>query len=181
MIRGSCFTLRHVQKEDLSTYLSLHNNLVARGDYLPLDLMLHGSAEKKIEEERFSKDLRETFLIIDDKNEIIGSVFHFKTVPYFNSREIGYGMYKEQARGKGVMTEAVKILASYLFKTLQINRLEIHTHIENHASEKVAIKCGFIKEGIARGAHFSRGQHVDIAMYALLRGEWEQLPWRELP
>ena len=73
------------------------------------------------------------------------------------------------------MSEAVQLLSDYLFKTLLINRLAIHMHVDNVASEKVAINCGFRKEGVARGASFSRGKHVDIAMYALLREEWESL------
>ena len=41
----------------------------------------------------------------------------------------------------------------------------------NLASERVAIKCGFSKEGMARGANFVRGKHVDMTGYALLRDE----------
>jgi [ribosomal protein S5]-alanine N-acetyltransferase len=35
----------------------------------------------------------------------------------------------------------------------------------------VAIKCGFKKEGVSRGANFVRGKHVDMSLYALLRDE----------
>lgn len=73
------------------------------------------------------------------------------------------------------MTEAVQLLTDYLFKTTLLNRLEIHMNTDNLASEKVAIHCGFTKDGIARGAVFSRGKHVDIAMYSLLRTDWEAL------
>lgn len=175
MIKGSCFYLRHVRKEDVATLLDLMNHPDAKGDYLPLDIMLPGTAEKKFDDESRSKDVSETFLIIDENEKIIGRVFHFKTVPYFNAREIGYGLFVKNLHGKGIMTEAVKLLTDYLFKTLLINRLEIHMSVGNTASEKVAINCGYIKEGIARGAIFCRGKHGDIAMYALLRHEWEAL------
>ncbi len=175
MIKGSCFYLRHVRKEDVAPLLDLMNHPDAKGDYLPLDIMLPGVAEKKFDDESRSKDMCETFLIIDDDEKIIGRVFHFKTVPYFNAREIGYGLFVKNLHGKGVMTEAVKLLTDYLFKTLLINRLEIHMSVGNRASEKVAINCGYTKEGIARGAIFCRGKHEDIAMYALLRNEWEAL------
>lgn len=39
----------------------------------------------------------------------------------------------------------------------------------NLASERVAIKTGFTKEGVARGANFVRGKHIDMNVYALLR------------
>ncbi|WP_162059586.1 GNAT family N-acetyltransferase [Undibacterium sp. KW1] len=175
MIKGSCFHLRHVRKEDVMTLLDLMNHPDAKGDFLSQELMLPGVAEKKFEDESRSKEQVETFLIIDENEKIIGRVFHFKTVPYFNSREIGYGMFVKNLHGKGIMTEAVKLLRNYLFSTMLINRLEIHMNIDNIASEKVAINCGFQKEGVARGATFSRGKHRDIAMYALLRDEWEKL------
>lgn len=175
MIKGSCFHLRHVKKDDVQRLLELNNRLELRGDYISMELMLPGTAEKKFEEESRSKDVRETFLIVDAEDTILGTIFHFKTVPYYNGREIGYTLFAQNLRGKGVMTEAVRLLTDYLFKTMLINRLEIHMNVANVASEKVAINCGYLKEGIARGASFSRGKHIDVAIYALLRHEWEQL------
>jgi RimJ/RimL family protein N-acetyltransferase len=174
MIQGSCFTLRHVRKDDLPQLLDLLNHPEAKGDYLPLDLILPGTLEQKFADEAVSKEKNETFLIVDEQGHIVGRVFHFKTVPYYNAREIGYGLFSSSVQRKGIMTEAVQLLVNYLFKTLLINRLEIHMHVDHIASEKVAIRCGFQKEGIARGAIFVRGQHADVALYALLRQEWQQ-------
>ena len=174
MIKGSCFHLRHLKKDELPRYTELINHPDSKGDYLPLEVMLPGMVEQRFEEQSRSKETMEIFVMIDDAGSIIGRVFHFKTVPYFNSREIGYGMFAPESRGKGLMSEAVQLLSDYLFNTLLINRLEIHMNVNNIASEKVAIKCGFKMEGIARGAAFSRGKHSDLKMYALLRDEWEQ-------
>jgi RimJ/RimL family protein N-acetyltransferase len=175
MIKGSCFSLRHVRKSEVPQLVALINHPDAKGDFLSLEMMLQGTVEKQMEDESLSKDARETFLIIDENDAIIGRVFHFKTIPYFNGREIGFGMFSAEFRGKGIMTEAVQLLTDYLFKTLLINRLAIHMNVDNIASEKVAKNCGFRKEGIALGASFSRGKHIDIAMYALLREEWASL------
>ena len=174
MIQGSCFSLRHVRKNEVPQLVALINHPDAKGEFLSLELMLHGVVEKRMEDESLSKENCETFLIIDENELIIGRVFHFKTIPYFNGREIGYGMFSKELRGKGIMSEAVQLVTNYLFNTLLINRLAIHMHVDNTASEKVAINCGYKKEGVARGASFSRGKHVDIAMYALLREEWSQ-------
>ncbi|MBI3285413.1 MAG: GNAT family N-acetyltransferase [Burkholderiales bacterium] len=174
MIKGSCFHLRHIRKDEVPKYVELLNHPDSKGDFLSLELMLAGVAEKKIEAESYSRETRETFLIVDEQDVILGQIFHFKTVPYFNSREIGYVLFDKQQRGKGIMSEAVQLLTAYLFNTQLINRLEIHMNVDNLASEKVALKCGYQKDGVARGACFSRGKHVDIAMYSLLREEWER-------
>jgi ribosomal-protein-alanine N-acetyltransferase len=75
----------------------------------------------------------------------------------------------------GITSEAVRLLTDYLFGTKTINRLELRMNTHNLASEKIAIKCGYLKEGIARGANFERGKHVDMASYALLRCEWKAM------
>jgi RimJ/RimL family protein N-acetyltransferase len=43
--------------------------------------------------------------------------------------------------------------------------------LPNAASRRVAEKCGFKLEGIARGAMFHRGQNYDLEMYSILRAE----------
>jgi RimJ/RimL family protein N-acetyltransferase len=44
----------------------------------------------------------------------------------------------------------------------------------NVASEKIAIRCGFRKEGTLRQSMFVQGKYVDTYLYALLRHEWEE-------
>ncbi|MDO8702132.1 MAG: hypothetical protein Q7J77_06880, partial [Undibacterium sp.] len=85
MIKGSCFTLRHVRKSEIPQLVALMNNPEAKGEFLSLEIMLQGTAEKKLEEESYSKENNEMFLIVDDKESILGRVFHFKSVPYFNA------------------------------------------------------------------------------------------------
>lgn len=174
MIKGSSFHLRHLKKDELPKYLELLNHPDSRGDYLGLELMLPGVAEKKFEAEAVSKEARETFVIVDDQDTLLGQIFHFKTVPYFNSREIGYALFGRQLHGKGIMSEALQLMTDYLFNTMLINRLEVHMNVDNLASEKVAQNCGYQKDGVARGAAFSRGCHIDVSMYSLLREDWEK-------
>lgn len=173
MIQGSCFHLRHIRKNEIPRYVELLNHPDTKGEFLPLTLLLEGAIENRLAEESLSKENRETFVIVDGQGQLIGHVFHFKTIPYFNGREIGYGMFAKDMRGKGIMSEAVQLLTDYLFQTQLINRLDIHMDTGNIASEKIAIRCGYKKEGVARGAAFTRGKHTDIAIYALLRDEWE--------
>jgi len=60
--------------------------------------------------------------------------------------EIGYFL-DEAYWGRRITTRAVKILEKIGFKKLNLKRIEILMHPKNVASEKVAIKCGYKKEG----------------------------------
>jgi RimJ/RimL family protein N-acetyltransferase len=174
MIEGSNFNIRHVVKSDLATLVPLMNNMNLRGEYLPFDMVSPDVLEKRFADTSLSTPERETLLIVDKDDKILGTLNHFKSIPYFNALELGYTLFATEQRRRGIASEAVRLLADYLFQLKMINRLEIRMDTGNIASERVAIKCGFTKEGVARAANFVRGRHVDMAMYALLRSEWAQ-------
>lgn len=174
MIEGSNFNIRHVSKCDLGRLVSLLNNATLRGAYLPENMVSPGVLERKFAENSLSTEDRETLLIVDKQDNILGSITYFRSVPYFSAFEIGYGLFSLEHRGSGITTEAIRLISSYLFKTKLINRLEIRMDAKNIASERVAIKCGYRKEGVSRAANFVQGKYVDMNVYALLRQEWEE-------
>jgi ribosomal-protein-alanine N-acetyltransferase len=173
MIEGSTINIRHPGKGDLATLIPMMNDLKTRGEYLPSSLFPPGSIENSIDAADGSAGEHEKLLIVDKEDRILGRIWHFKAGAYFNAREIGYILFATDKRGSGITSEAVRLLTSYLFQALMINRLEIKMNVLNIASEKVAIKCAYQKEGIARGATFIRGKHIDMNVYSLLRSEWE--------
>lgn len=169
MIKDGNLAIRHMTRHDLTTLVPLLNDLDVRGEYLPGAITSPRTYEKNFDSDGLSNDSHEKLLIVDQDNNILGIIWHFKSVPYFNAREIGYTVLARAQRNSGIATRAVRLLSQYLFNTLLINRLEIRMNTTNLASEKVAINCGFTREGVARGANFVQGQHVDMAVYALLR------------
>jgi [ribosomal protein S5]-alanine N-acetyltransferase len=173
MIEGSKINIRHANKNDLEKLIPLVNDLNVRGNHLWGGLFSPASLERSIDIIDGSPDDDERFLIVDKEDRILGRIWHFKAGPYFNAREIGYILYAMSERGNGITSDAVRLLTDYLFQTRLINRLEIKMSTQNIASEKVAVKCAYQKEGVARGANFVNGKHVDMNVYSLLRSEWE--------
>lgn len=175
MIFGSCFYLRHPKKTEFEQLLELMNHPDSRGDFLGTEIFLPGAFEKTMEQQQHTREEREQFLIIGPDEQILGRIFHFKTVPYFHSREIGYSIFSPAMRGRGIVSEALCLLRNYLFETTLVNRLEIHLQEGNLGSEKVALKAGFQYEGLARGAVFARGHFRDVKMFGLVRSEWQTI------
>lgn len=171
MIKGSNFVIRHIVHSDLPALVPLLNDPEVRGEYLPSAIHSPIDLEQKIKADGMVNDSLVRFVIVEQSSDtVIGTIWHSKAVPYFNAREIGYTLSNEY-RGRGIVTEAVRLLVRYLFNSTLVNRLEIRMDTRNQASEKVAMKCGFRKEGVSRGANFVRGHHVDMNLYALLRNE----------
>ncbi len=82
--------------------------------------------------------------------------------------EIGY-FIDEKYWGKGITTKAVKSLEKIAFKKLKIRRIEIIMYPMNKASEKVAIKCGYKKEGLMKKAVAHFNTYRDVFLYAKVK------------
>jgi [ribosomal protein S5]-alanine N-acetyltransferase len=83
--------------------------------------------------------------------------------------EIGYFL-DEAFWGKGIMTKAVKLVEKEGFKKFGLSRIEILMKPENKASEKVAIKNGYKKEGLLKKAVMGRdGKKKDAWLYAKVK------------
>lgn len=64
------------------------------------------------------------------------------------------------------------------FQELQANRVQIHMDPRNIRSRNVAARLGFVYEGTLRCcAPGSDGQPTDRHVFALVREEFEALPW----
>ena len=82
--------------------------------------------------------------------------------------EIGY-FIDEPYWGRGIASKAVRKLEKIGFKELNIKRIEILMDPENIASERVAIKCGYQKEGTMCKAVLTNGQYCDVYLYAKVK------------
>jgi RimJ/RimL family protein N-acetyltransferase len=83
---------------------------------------------------------------------------------------VGYWLAPE-ARGRGAATHAVRLLARWAFAELRLARLELTCGPDNQASQRVAERCGFVREGLLRSHIPFKGARRDTVIYSLLPGE----------
>ncbi|MFD1932508.1 MULTISPECIES: GNAT family N-acetyltransferase [Nonomuraea] len=82
------------------------------------------------------------------------------------STEVGY-MTAPWARGKGYAGEAVLAIAGWLFDKQGFQRLQLRAAVSNLASQRVAEKAGFTREGVARNG----GGDEDLVVFGLIPGD----------
>ncbi len=107
-----------------------------------------------------------------DGGQLLGAIGVHGINPRLRSAETGYWLALE-ARGHGYMTRALKLVCAWSFDTLGIERIELTNDPENHASQKVAARAGFTREGHLR-SHMrirSTGERRDSLVWGLLPGE----------
>jgi len=85
---------------------------------------------------------------------------------------VGYWL-RPEARGRGAATVALQLVARWGFGELGVQRLELTTAPENVASQRVAERAGFTREGVLRGltAATKNSGRRDAVMYSLLAAD----------
>lgn len=73
-----------------------------------------------------------------------------------------------RARGAGVAGRAALLAARWAFADLGVHRLELLADVRNAASQRVAEKAGFTREGVLRSARELWGERHDMVLFALL-------------
>lgn len=93
----------------------------------------------------------------------------------WNNRATSIGYFlAEEAQGKGIITRTITALLEYIFKTLNLTRVEIQCAVNNHKSIAIPERLGFVKEGVKRQGQWLYDHYEDIVTYSLLANEWEQ-------
>jgi RimJ/RimL family protein N-acetyltransferase len=82
--------------------------------------------------------------------------------------EIGYWTARE-ARGRGVASAGLRLLSRWALTDLGLERVELFAHPENAASQRVAERAGFTREGLLRRLRYRHGVREDLIIFSLLR------------
>lgn len=175
MIRGRRIHLRTVRESDVGALFDSLSDLATRGEFFPMRLPSESAFKKEFRETGFWNDALGRLLICAPDGQVVGNIWYFQTAPYYDGLEIGYHLFDVESRGRGYTSEALALMVDFLFATKKINRLQLTVTPGNEASVRVARKCGFTSEGIARGALFLRGENRDIEVFSLLRDDVRRL------
>ncbi len=135
-----------------------------------------------IEKEKYRKGLstfNKTFLyfkVLDKTNEkVIGWCGYHTWYLDHNRAEIGYGLYDDAYKQKGLMSEALKTILDYGFNQIKLHRVEALIGSENEASQNLVKKFGFTYEGKLREHYFVNNRMEDSLVFRLLKNEYQHL------
>jgi RimJ/RimL family protein N-acetyltransferase len=167
-LRGAIVKLRPVSAEDrAAVYSACQDAEIQRWTSVPSRY----SADDARSYIKFSKRAwrdgsTATFSILDhESSEFLGLVdlrLYEDAVA-----EVAYWV-KAEARGRGVATEAVRLVSRWAFDQLRMARVQLGMHPENLASQRVAMKAGFQREGVLRSLREIKGERVDQVFFSML-------------
>ncbi|MFC9589415.1 GNAT family N-acetyltransferase [Streptomyces sp. NPDC056944] len=128
--------------------------------------------------ERIERDIddddRDDFLILPPDGVPVGYVGLTNQNMVNGTAEVEL-MLDTRHRGRGHATAALDAVVDLAFGELPMYRLTAETHADNAPAVAVLTRSGFTREGISRSACLHRGRRHDLAVFSLLRPEWEEL------
>ena len=83
---------------------------------------------------------------------------------------LGYWL-AAHGRGRGAATHAVRLLTGWALVTLGLQRIQLTCAPDNVASQAVAERCGFTREGVLRSHLAFKGGRRDTVVYGLVAGD----------
>ena len=171
-LRGDGIVLRPWREDDLAALTAACQDAeIAR--WLPMvpSPYSEDDGRRYLEQARLNWELGDAynFAVVDESGRLLGSIA--MRILRFGVGHIGYWMAAE-ARGRGLTTEALRALSRWAIEKLGLGRVELVTDPDNIASQRVAEKAGFTREGILRLILVNRdGSRRDGVMFSLLPDE----------
>lgn len=105
--------------------------------------------------------------------KMLGIIGHYRIQPENYRAEIGY-MILPEYQGKGITSEAIKLVTAYGFDEMQLHSIEAVIDPENTASEKVLLKNGYVKEAHILENEYYNGKFWDTVIYSLLKRHFKR-------
>lgn len=172
MLMSDNIILRAIQKNDLPqlfAWINDRDEVLWNASYKPVHQAEH---EKWFASLVDRSDLKIFGIEKLASKQLIGSCQLFNIHTIHRSAELQIRLGSIEERNQGLGTEAVKLLLKFGFVDLNLNRIYLNVIEQNERAIRSYEKCGFIKEGLLRGAAYINGKYVNLITMAILQQEY---------
>jgi RimJ/RimL family protein N-acetyltransferase len=177
MLTGQNIYLRGLELTDVTELMKFWNNKEIRQ-------FLHAYAPNSVHEEQEwirntwaerKKGRTYVFGIITKAQDLYIGNIEISIVNQISRRgNLGIVIFNPAFWNKGYGTEAVQLILTYGFKTLNLHSIELEVFDNNPRAQRCYEKVGFQKMGRRRESVYSDGKYIDSLLLDITSTEWEE-------
>lgn len=160
--------LRKISSDDTENIIKWRNSDFVRSNFIFQKLFTVSSQEKWIEKEINTGHVVQ-FIIVDkylDKD--VGCVYLRDIDNDFKKAEYGIFIGEKDAFGRGIGTQAAKLIVAYAFEKLQLHKVFLRVFADNHIAIHSYKKAGFVQEGYFKDDVFVNSSYRDMIFMSII-------------
>ena len=129
---------------------------------------------KEIESSNMFSDRKRFLIFKKEDNKPIGEMNYCDWDARNQKCEFGIKICELDEQGKGYVKDALYHLIDFMFRFLNLNKIELTTMIDNNKAQGLYKKLGFQEIGVIRQGYFDSriGDFRDIVYMDLLKSDW---------
>jgi RimJ/RimL family protein N-acetyltransferase len=174
MLRGERVWLRSATKADFIEDAAAVSDRDT-GHFLGLKTPISPDDAAEFAQQLISQQGRGAFsfaicLLADDRR--VGTITLRAVDRENGAAEMAITITDKADQGQGLGTDALNCLVDYGFGELRLERIYLHVFDYNQRAMRSYEKAGFQTDAILRRHRFHRGDHHDVHLMSILRGDW---------
>ena len=168
LIRGEQIYLRPITADDTELAVRWRNKPTVVENFIYRKPLSRADHEKWLAEKVF-RGLVHQFVICTNEDDLpLGSVYLQNFEEGHKRAESGVYLGEDHAYGKGIGTEAVKLMAEYACGTLGLHKLSARVLAYNKASRRLHEKAGYVQEAYLKDELFLDGRYEDLILFGCI-------------
>ncbi|MDE6620173.1 MAG: GNAT family N-acetyltransferase [Lachnospiraceae bacterium] len=168
VIKGQQIYLRPITEADTEMVVRWRNLPVVVKNFIyrkPVSCTDHENWLKN----KVFKGLVHQFIVCRNEDDMpLGSIYLQNFEEENKKAEWGIYLGEEQAYGKGIGTEAAKLVLDYAFTTLGMHKVVSRVLERNKASIRMNEKAGYVQEAYLKEELFLDGQYEDLILFGAI-------------
>ncbi len=171
-LAGAAVRLRPVRPDDLDWLVAAAGKPSAFGEFEPFFVGEAESLKRRFEQDGLLSEEYTRLVVEDRAGRRVGLAGIDAIDLHSRVARISATVLEPAERGKGLGTDAHRVLVSYLFLHRGLLRVEAFVAAGNLAARAVLKRLGFVEEGTLRSRVFAGGQRHDVVALGLLYEDW---------
>ena len=171
MIEGERVQLRRMGPKDAADVVRLRSDPEVQGQLFSERPPTVNEHLRWLAEVEARGDRLEFMIVERTSGRSVGTIGLSHIDSKHHRAEYGVVIGEPGARGKGLASEASRLLLGYAFGTLRLHRVYLHVFVHNEPARRLYRRVGFEPEGVLRQHVWKGDQFHDVAVMAVLAGE----------